>query len=479
MSLIWRIVKWLAVIWVLLVAVGFCSAAFAQALPQQVFPQSVAGNVTTFGATTATASNASSFTFGAPANGPLYATSPQSVSIGGGRTVTATVRAFPDALATSKAIGRFVLKVSTPLVVGVALYDLAKELGFDLDNSSGSLRVSRVDPLACRPSAPCYKFRVPHIGHPYYLASEWGASFPSWLIAVDGHQRIDYANCRVNGSQPPVTGTCSQVWGNQDNGHVIGQPAGPDVSWGLIYVEVTAPVSGTGSPSTVSELETAVQSHVQSVPAGSALPRAVADAIASGESLPLPKPAEITGPSSVTLPPEVVTNPDGSKVTTTPQKNLSYGPDSVTVTDTSTKVFTDPAGNTTGTSTTTKPAEVPEVKTCGYPGGPPCKIDEVGTPEVKPEDAYKASADAYKADVDAKRGAIGGTADKQFFTGWSMFFSAPPIAQCEAISLPDYNGASMGSINPCGTADAIRQVMAWLWALGGLWLCLGWVREVV
>lgn len=464
MSLIWRIGKWLAVVWLLMVAVGFCSAAFAQALPQ-VFPQSVSGNVTTFASTTATASNASSFTFGAAANGPIYATSQQSVSIGSGRTVTATVKAFPDALATSKAIGRFALKVATPLVVGVALYDLAEELGFTATNNpSGSgvsftrTGVQETFSYQCWDGEPSSN----GLDCAARLQALWrGIGYPNCVITATGWG----GSTRYYNGKPYSSGLMSEATACGNNQSPAGRTKTGE-----------EPVS---TPVSVEEFEGAVRARIPLVPSGSALPRAVGDAVASGEPLPLPKPAEITGPPSVTLPPEVVTSPDGSKVTTTPKKELSYGPDSVTVTDTSTKVFTDSTGDTTGTSTTTKPAEVPDIKTCGYPGGPPCKIDEAGTPEAKADEAYKQKADDYKKQVDDDRAVIQGSTDKQFFTGWNVFFSAPPIAACEPIALPDYNGASMGQINPCGTAGAIRQVMAWLWALGGLWLCLGWVREVV
>lgn len=470
MSLFWRIFKWLAAIWLLLVAVGFCSAAFAQALPATVFPQTVVGNVTTFTTGTANAANASSLTFGAAANGPLYATAQQSINLGGGRTATAAVKTFPDALTTAKAIGRFASKVSAPLVVGNALYDLGKELGFNLSLVGGALSITKtvINPEACT-VAPCYNYNVATytgtvIAYNLKSLAEAKAYWEKWVN-----------DAQIAAGNPPK----SFVWWEDPVGHWYACENGSCYRTGSVDRKNTRPPDASGStevPSSLSEFEPAVQNKIGNVPQGSALPRLLPQVI-QAEPLPLPKPAEITGPSSVPLPPTVTNNPDGSTTTTTPRKDIAYGPDSVTVTDGSTTVTTDPLGNVTSTTTTTKPAEMPEIKTCGYPGGPPCKIDEAGTPEPSQETAYDQKATDYKADADEKREVIAGSADKGFLEGWATLFAAPPMAACEPMVLPTYRGVAMGQIDPCGTADGIRLVMGYLWALGGFWLCLGWIRE--
>lgn len=62
---------------------------------------------------------------------------------GGGRSVPVDVTAKVPKSSAAAAIGRFAMKVSTPLAVGNALYDLAKELGFSMknkpDGSAGAL----------------------------------------------------------------------------------------------------------------------------------------------------------------------------------------------------------------------------------------------------------------------------------------------------------------------------------------------------
>lgn len=120
-----------------------------------------------------------------------------------------------------------------------------------------------------------------------------------------------------------------------------------------------------------------------------------------------------------------------------------------------------------------------EQLSCGAPGQPKCSLDESGTPRPFDSGAFSSKADKYKTDVDSMRGTVSGTSDKNFFGGWSAAFVAPPIAECTPFELPFFKGSTMGSIDPCPVAGGMRSVMAWLWALGGLVLCLGMVRKVI
>ena len=85
-------------------------------------------------------------------------------------------------------------------------------------------------------------------------------------------------------------------------------------------------------------------------------------------------PASQTGPSTTTT----TTAPNGTTTTSveSPVYNYTYNDNKVTwnITNTST------VNNGSGTTTTTTNAPAPEIKTCGYPGGPKCAIDETGTP---------------------------------------------------------------------------------------------------
>lgn len=130
------------------------------------------------------------------------------------------------------------------------------------------------------------------------------------------------------------------------------------------------------------------------------------------------------------------------------------------------------AGGTAASGSGTKPAEDgKEQVACGAPGQPKCGIDESGTPK---DYTGKDGLTEWKAAVDSNRAQIkdsgGGV-----FDGFAVFFSAPPVAACSPFTLPnDY-----GSLDPCPVVDGVRGVMGYIWALGALFLCIGWIREAI
>lgn len=452
------------------------SGAHAQALPvgvSPVFAPSVAGNVVTYSGGTATAANASTIAFPDPANGPVYGQSTQSINVGAGRTASVIVKSRPSPAVVAKAVSNFAVKTVGILAAGKALYDLCNELGFNCARATetGPLVVTKPDPNKCPTSSACTGWYVYGAGvasastDKAAVCSAWGAASGSGYRGV----------VRASGSS-----FVCDVW----------RPDGSYVSSRSDAIVQTALPGNTGAglPSTLQELESAIAAK-SGWPSTSALPRLLPDVLASGEPLPMPAPYEITGPTQISLPPEVVQMPDGSKITTQPEKQLSYGPNTVTVTDKSTRTETSPSGVTTPISTTTSaqplpqpaptPAPAPEIKTCGYPGGPACKIDETGTPEALPKGQYLPSLDEYKTKADENRTTIGGSGDKPFFTGWNLFFFAPALAPCEPMTLPDFEGRPMGQLDACNVVDGTRSVMSYIWALGALFLCLGMIKKVV
>lgn len=68
-----------------------------------------------------------------------------------GNQVALKYTAGASSAAVGAAVGKFASKVVAPLAVGVALYDLGKELGYILDTSSGQLVVQKpsVTPAGC------------------------------------------------------------------------------------------------------------------------------------------------------------------------------------------------------------------------------------------------------------------------------------------------------------------------------------------
>lgn len=134
-----------------------------------------------------------------------------------------------------------------------------------------------------------------------------------------------------------------------------------------------------------------------------------------------------------------------------------------------------PAGAANGSGTKpdgTKPTdEGKEQQNCGAPGQPKCGIDESGTPKTYTGSDgladWKAAVDSNRAQIKDSGGGV--------FDGFAIFFSAPPVASCSPFDLPnDY-----GSLDPCPVVDGVRGVMGYIWALGALFLCIGWIREAI
>lgn len=418
----------------------------AQALPSTVFPPTQSGNTYTYSGGTATAANASSISFPSPANGPVYGQATQSQPIGGGRTVPITVRSRPTAQAVAKAVGTFAGKIATPLVVGVALWDLCNELGFSC--SMGSDGKTAVQAPASATYDPASKGAgadaLPYCGS--YSGLGFGDScrgFPSGGTGMV----FSYISGQI---VTDLLGSGCQWLSNNSPWHVVG-----------CYV-TSRPAAMV--PKTVQDLENAIASK-SGWPDGSAISRVLPEAIASGVPLEMPSPYEITGPASVPLSPTVTTWPDGSKVTDTPTKNLQYGPNSVTVTETSTKTSTDPSGVTSPVSTTTtnEPLPAPEEQTepCGLPDTPMCAIDGAGTPtaEELPNDQAEKSLNPVKDFLQNPFSVI-----PQLPTiNWAF---ALPTA-CGVVPLPAFAPFVEG-VDVCQFQPMFHEIMSVVWMLGAL-----------
>lgn len=139
------------------------------------------------------------------------------------------------------------------------------------------------------------------------------------------------------------------------------------------------------------------------------------------------------------------------------------------------------SGSGSGTrpdGTTNKPSDGKEQQACGAPGQPKCQIDETGTPKIE-DGKFDKAADQYKTDRDALRDKASGTSDKGFFDGWRSFWFAPPIAACVPFALPSLLNVSLGNVDPCAVVEGVRSIMAYIWALAGLLLCVGMVTRTI
>ncbi|CAN7598079.1 hypothetical protein [Variovorax paradoxus] len=107
------------------------------------------------------------------------------------------------------------------------------------------------------------------------------------------------------------------------------------------------------------------------------------------------------------------------------------------------------------------------------------KVNEKGTPEGAGTtyDTAKAKLDETKTKNDEQLAKAAGQADKGFLEPVRSMFWAPPIAACEPMALPAYfNGLS---VDACGVVDGGRALMGFIWAAGGLFLCLGMVKRSI
>jgi len=135
-----------------------------------------------------------------------------------------------------------------------------------------------------------------------------------------------------------------------------------------------------------------------------------------------------------------------------------------------------PAGAAAGTKpsgTTNKPGEGKEQQNCGAPGQPKCGIDEAGTPKNWGDDKHYSKLGDYKEKAGAALGQIKDSGGDTF-NPFKEFFFAPPIAACEPFVLPNDQGEIT---RHCEVVEGVRFVMAWVWALAALWVCLGWIKK--
>lgn len=135
------------------------------------------------------------------------------------------------------------------------------------------------------------------------------------------------------------------------------------------------------------------------------------------------------------------------------------------------------SGDGTNNADGTKPTVAgKEQANCGAPGQPKCAIDETGTPtSVDDKGATDKAFASLKNSTDDLRTKAAGADDKGFFDRFSSVFATPSLATCEPFTLP----RDMGVIDPCGVVEGVRTAMAYIWAVTGSWIVLGFIRGVI
>lgn len=370
--------------------------------------------------------------------------------------------------AAAGAIGRAVTKIITPISIGVAIYDLAKELDFDFDlKPDGTVDLVRNDPTICS-VGPCYEYKYSVAGGDGQFSSSKEAACQSaaavnaassyYLIAIN--PRVSGDNCFVDFIK-----------------RSDGSPQGGN-NYPINSTRMVEPSSAVTVPSSRQEFEDAIAAK-SGWPSTSAISRALADSVAlTGEKLNT-GPVTVTGPSSSPGTTTTTNNTTNNTTTTsTTNHQHTYEGDTINTTTTTTNVtVNNTTGETTNNETTTTQMQPPAepVETCGLPGKPACKIDETGTPDAVTDEEYRTKLDTIKTDQDLLLNKSGGEADKTMFSSWQSFFVTPPLATCTVYTLP----RDMGTIDPCPVVDGVRSFMAFLWAVTALWSGIRMIREVV
>jgi hypothetical protein len=336
-----------------------------------------------FGTFMATATGTGQYTVGFGSGGvPMAAPSVPTIHTAGATPIATFTGMFPAASGripitatstisgaqASAAIGRFLGRSLPVLATGVALYDLAKELGFTLGtDASGNQTISKSDPGACT-VAPCFKYGFPATGY----GPGTGNIFPDQEAACQFGMTYKTAggwdNMQSQGS------TCNA---RAANGYVLSTFFLTSLS-----VSPTTPSTPIVNPAVNQEFLDAIAAK-SGWPAGSRISQALADAAAAEEAqATTAKPAvkiqpsapTITGPatgtpstSTSTKPSVTGTGTDTENKTCTPQYVYSLAV--ITTKEACVTTLTKPDGTTTTTSTTTapvaeKPVAEPETDLC-------------------------------------------------------------------------------------------------------------------
>jgi hypothetical protein len=278
--------------------------------------------------------------------GKLAISPTRSLTLDAGRVVDVVPKYKLPGAAVGKALTNFAKKLITPLVVGVAIYDLARDLGFNLDNSSGASTVSKNDPLICS-SAPCYE----------YSTRTWSSTSNT----ATGYFPTRAQACEAYRASFPINGFAPYTVFQSSSDCIVKDKNGSQAPIGSYASRSVSPSAPGYLPSSMQELEDAIASQ-SGWPSNSKVVQAVKDAVASGESIPLPAPESVTGPASVPGPTSTKTTPaqngDPAKtVTTSTTTNITYEGNKVTTNNITTTVTNTTINGEPVTTTETEETE--------------------------------------------------------------------------------------------------------------------------
>lgn len=372
----------------------------AQALPNAIqWPATVSGSVSTLGTATTSSANAANFTFAAAANDVRVTGSAGSASLplANGTSAPLAVVSKVSKADAAAAVVKFLGKATGVLLVGVALYDLMKDLGYEV--TTGTNGIPRVQKREIAGGVTCVDAST---------CLEWSAGYvgASWVASISAAGADYVANLQKN----------------YDSKTYKLSFAGADASKKIVYwtfvdsglvIYGFPPTEGAGSASVVSRVRPRtpadtevvrdvglpeVDFTIRNVPAiPASLPRTLKDAAAADVPIPL-VPVSVTGPSTVVGPSSTSVNaPKNQTTTKSSDTTLTYSGPSVTqkqvdktktvdsttgaVVDESTTTTTPNAPPTTTTSTPSAASDTPTPDPCdAHPTRMGCS--EFGNPEA-------------------------------------------------------------------------------------------------
>lgn len=323
------------------------------------FRSSSAGNQVTFAPLTVNAGNVGGYTMSTASNGTVLLKGGPRMSLPGGRSIPLDVTGGVPRARVAGAIGRFLGKVGPlgyVLNAGAAAYVLANELGFGLDDSTGELLVDFTQTAGLCTVGPCTGYGYASYPIAYQYSKEAAcAALETWLKANHTNQTYNTGPGGLGHAVTPST-----------NGCVVYRKMGEtftdlylDFSTNTLPVQVPTP-----RPSSIAEFEAAINAKENNWNATDALQRALADALAAGETVETNAPS-VTGPATSPGPvTTTVNNTNNTTTTSTTTHHHAYAGNTVTTTTTTTNVT---VNNTTNevvdSSTTTEEPVIPESET--------------------------------------------------------------------------------------------------------------------
>lgn len=356
-----------------LLRIGLCVAVVGHAsLASAKFPYSAAGNQTTFTATPVTASNVGNFTFGFASDGtPIVRTNPN-ITIPGGSSVPVNVSAPITKPSMGRALANFLGKLALPITVGMATFDLLKDLDILPFQQNGKNAFQKLAP-GNYPSSG-FEYLVEFLGNDRSWTGSPQAACYNALnrhVEIDGHARTatwTEVSCTLSYVNPS-TGPSNTI--------PISKRASSACPAGSWWTPAGCKLVPSYEQVTMTDLENMIAS--KSGWPSKRTHEALEQAIKSGEQVQTETPT-VTGPASKTGT-TTSTDSTGKTVVSNNTTNFSYTDNRVTYNTTTVTNTTNPDGTTvTGTTTTATPeAQDPDEACKANPNRVGCS--ELDTPE--------------------------------------------------------------------------------------------------